>query len=138
VCIESGIAPLVSACIHTIFLEQLFLLTALLVLMETAWIVVRAIFLWKKVFTCRTRAFIHVVNNFLRIFFLITLYLYENGGDESTINDFHCFFMVSYLFLWGFELLINLITITSSLYTFIRKSCRANRVNNLSRIQAEI
>jgi hypothetical protein len=99
--IDSGIAPLFSACIHAFFIENLLILTVLLSLMEVAWLSLRVVFFQRKIYLYRERAKIHMINNLLRILFLVTLLIYSEGGDYGTINNIHCFFMVSSLSLWA-------------------------------------
>lgn len=76
VSIDSGVIPLISAVIHAFFLEDLRIQTVLLVLMELFWFWVRIKCALKGVFMCLGRTIIHLINNVLRIIFLVTLFCF--------------------------------------------------------------
>jgi hypothetical protein len=123
VSLESGIIPLCSAIIHTFFLEDLTSMTVCLVLMELSWFIIRLHFIYKGIFRCLAKAVIPAINNLLRILFLVTLYAFQNGANETTMNYIHLLFMVSYLGLWIIELIISFVKIIVNFFNFARKSC---------------
>jgi hypothetical protein len=97
--IDLGLVPLASGLIHSLFLEQLWPITVLLIAMELFWAMARVWFLQRRLYVHNARICIQITAGMLRISLLVTLYLYEQNGS-SLMSDIHFLVALCYILLW--------------------------------------
>jgi hypothetical protein len=106
--VESGIITFFSGAIQSLLFNDLLIETILLVSMEIQWIAIRIWLLHQSVYLFRRRVVINIIDNVLRIIFLLTLYWYQLGGDEYLQNNAHFCILFAYLGTWALETVCTL------------------------------
>ena len=98
--LELSIFPFVFGAVHALLLDNLYLQTIVLLIVEGLYLVVKLFTLRSLVTLFRFKAIMCAVTSLLRLCFIVSFYYYESSGHPTLVNSIHHDLVWMYVISW--------------------------------------
>ena len=126
---ERAVFPLLFGCIHAILIDNLFVQTVVLFIIEIAYFGTKIGALRSKTTRYKFKAVVCAVVSMLRLIFIATFYIYEEKNHPAIMNLVHHDVVGLYLISWIVEFIHDIFVFCFEVKDAVTMKCRAEETS---------